>query len=510
LLRFLGENRTPREELLLRARLPFLGVLAALLIAVYLEARRRFGMHAAFFALGLVAFHPNVIAHSSVVHTDLLLALWVVLSLWPLGDLRNPEKRWSAVLLGLFWGLAFLSKFSAPLVAISLLPLLLIPTSRNLEGTPSPASRGGGSAEGRGEGLFGLRWSPLPTDVDRSALGLGRIALRILLALPVAALVVLLGYGIAYRHQTPADREAVARQALLLKGRSPAALSAANSIGGVIPPAGHAFTGVAMVYLQSKIGVGGPVNFFMGRRSVEGSPFYFPVAIAVKITVGLAGALLLALSAKESRRFVLVFLAGFAIVLLASARTTYNIGVRHVLFFFPVAAIAASGVLAREASGAKKIMAAGLLGIAAMETLAAHPHHMSFFNVLAGGSEAGHRFFADSNVDWGQDLKRLAKRAPTLTGGAPLPAVVFAGELPASYFPALCPVAPGDEDRAGVLFAIGESPFAIGPEFLRAKGAIQDADRLERLRHALLTRGERVDSIGGSIGIWRIRTGASP
>ena len=60
----------------------------------------------------------------------------------------------------------------------------------------------------------------------------------------------------------------------------------------------------------------------------------------------------------------------------------------------------------------------------------------------------------------------------------------------------------------GTILAIGEAPFALGPELLRSKGAFADADRLERIRSALRERGTRIGAIGGSIGIWRIDTAA--
>jgi hypothetical protein len=143
-----------------------------------------------------------------------------------------------------------------------------------------------------------------------------------------------------------------------------------------------------------------------------------------------------------------------------------------------------------------------VLALEAAETLRVHPHELSFFNAIAGGPRGGRRLFADSNVDWGQDLARLADAAPRL-GTTPMPAIVFAGDLPRRYAPILRPVAPGDADKPGALIAMGEVPFAIGPELLESTGS-PDARRLRELRDALRTRGSRVAEIGGSIGIWRL------
>jgi hypothetical protein len=177
--------------------------------------------------------------------------------------------------------------------------------------------------------------------------------------------------------------------------------------------------------------------------------------------------------------------------------------VRHALLYFPLAAVAAGAALASPAVRLRRAATLGALVVAAVEIATVHPHELSFFNALAGGPEGGRRFFVDSNLDWGQDLLRLSEAAPALAPGG-LGAVVFGGDLPARHAPVLRPPFPGEEDRPGTLLAIGEAPLALGPELLRSKGAVADADRLDRIRTALHERGTRVGAIGGSIGIWRI------
>jgi hypothetical protein len=45
-----------------------------------------------------------------------------------------------------------------------------------------------------------------------------------------------------------------------------------------------------------------------------------------------------------------------------------------------------------------------LLGIEAAITA---PYYISYFNQLGGGTGNGYRIIVDSNIEWGQDLKRL-------------------------------------------------------------------------------------------------------
>ena len=48
-----------------------------------------------------------------------------------------------------------------------------------------------------------------------------------------------------------------------------------------------------------------------------------------------------------------------------------------------------------------------LVLLEAIEVVAVHPYELSFFNRLIGGPKNGYKYLADSNLDWGQDLKGL-------------------------------------------------------------------------------------------------------
>src|SRR4029077_3442366 len=45
----------------------------------------------------------------------------------------------------------------------------------------------------------------------------------------------------------------------------------------------------------------------------------------------------------------------------------------------------------------------------ATESLMIYPHYLAFFNVLAGGPTNGRRLLVDSNLDWGQDVRKLKR-----------------------------------------------------------------------------------------------------
>ncbi|MDD5590275.1 MAG: hypothetical protein PHQ47_03865, partial [Candidatus Portnoybacteria bacterium] len=45
----------------------------------------------------------------------------------------------------------------------------------------------------------------------------------------------------------------------------------------------------------------------------------------------------------------------------------------------------------------------------AIAVIAVFPSFLAYFNEIGGGAENGYKYAVDSNLDWGQDLKRLAK-----------------------------------------------------------------------------------------------------
>ena len=102
--------------------------------------------------------------------------------------------------------------------------------------------------------------------------------------------------------------------------------------------------------------------------------------------------------------FPLAIAAFLAIAMVGSKR---NYGVRYLLPMAPLAIVWVSALAERRGIW-RGIVGVGLIGQAA--TLATiHPHELSYFNVLAGGKIGGRWVLADSNLDWGQGLRSLAR-----------------------------------------------------------------------------------------------------
>jgi hypothetical protein len=70
-----------------------------------------------------------------------------------------------------------------------------------------------------------------------------------------------------------------------------------------------------------------------------------------------------------------------------------------------------AGRLAVEVEG-RRIAAAALAAACVWYvagTALLHPHYLAHFNELAGGPSEGYHWLAESNLDWGQDLKGLKR-----------------------------------------------------------------------------------------------------
>ena len=109
-----------------------------------------------------------------------------------------------------------------------------------------------------------------------------------------------------------------------------------------------------------------------------------------------------------------------AAILAVAVTANINIGLRHILPAFPfIAVLAAAGVAAllKDASTRTwaRVALVFALGWLTVSSVAAHPDYLPYFNAFAGSHPES--IVADSDLDWGQDIKRLGRRLQEL--GAP-------------------------------------------------------------------------------------------
>ena len=377
------------DHLLQLGRLPVVAMGAVLALAVYTRGRR-YGAAAGLLGLALCVSSPDVLAHGTLVTTDLGIALFIFLSVITFERL-TARATWGRLLVaGLALGGAFASKFSA-IVLLPILALLGVVVAVSPRELPFDLA-----------GLAGRR-------LDSRARRLAFVALLLLAMAVVAWLVVWSSYGFHARISpdpevaASVNWEEVAPRHALLRGAASAARRS-----HLLPDA--FLFGFLRFFHHSQE----RPAFLRGELSREGWWYYFPVTFALKTPVPLlllgAAAAAVTIARRRTLDRVDECFLWLPIVVYATIAVTrsLNIGHRHLLPLYPFLFVAAGRLAAAFTRPAAR---AAVVAIAAAWSLAVawriHPHYLAYFNELAGGPQHGYEYLVDSNLDWGQDLKRL-------------------------------------------------------------------------------------------------------
>jgi hypothetical protein len=412
---FLYHNRAPADTILMRARGSVMLLSLLFLIAIAWLVRRRFGSAAALLATALCAFDPNLMAHARYVTTDYPVTAFFFLAalLW-MEYLLDGRAR-DLLLAALAFGLALVTKFSA---------LLLVPALI---------------------ALFAIRWRQAP---DKFPVH------RALTAFAAFAGIVLLLATVLYWPETVrALSGELPRLARVVKRGNPIGenLYRAGKWFGL--PAHPFLTGLGLVASHNQ---SGHANYLLGMRSDKGWWYYFPVVFAVKSTIagliatlGLVTAGLLVLSRRAALSFVwCALLIPPAIYFLISMTSAINIGMRHILPVYPFLYLAVA-VLLTQAGARPWARTAMLLlaGLQIAECAWIAPDYLAFFNALSGGPGNGPRYLVDSNIDWGQDVKKLKKWLAA--HGTDTARIWYFGNAPMDYYGIRADAFPDPLDEKG-------------------------------------------------------------
>ncbi|MBN1622567.1 MAG: glycosyltransferase family 39 protein [Endomicrobiales bacterium] len=155
----------------------------------------------------------------------------------------------------------------------------------------------------------------------------------------------------------------------------------------------------------------GRSSFLLGKHSVTGWVYYFPIAFLLKTPLPFIILLIFAAFRKSSwTREKIIFLLWPALFYFAlSCYSKVQIGHRHIMPIYPFLTVWVSGIYSEKYKKVIKLGIACLLIWYCAGTFRIHPWHLSYFNELIGSPANGYKYFTDSNVDWGQGLKQLGK-----------------------------------------------------------------------------------------------------
>jgi len=431
------------ERLLKVSRCMMVALLLAMCLTIYGIARGLFGRAASLLAMAISALSPTLLAHGRLVTTDLPLALFAMLTIWTFARLMQRVRALRLTAAALALSALSLTKYSWPLVLPALAAMAVAAVLRQ---DPSRGTKDERAPAGRPLRpwmlapitlvlaatvwlaiwcCLGLRYSPFRgADQDQ------------------AMLVVVPGLG-----KPPPTTMEEAWDTILRHWQDDRPMT---DISADIIRAARKYRLLPEAYLYGlaytrKTTEWRPA-YLMGEIREVGWRSYFPIAFAIKTTIPEMLLIIAGLAAIVSscvrlsrplsqehadaggsnaanpatpdghdrgaipRDLVLtVGLVTFLVVYGVTAITArINIGHRHIIPIYPVLFVFAGAAACWNSRRWGRWLLLGLVLWQAAVNLRIHPHYLCYFNEFVGGPRNGHRYLVDSNLDWGQDLKRLS------------------------------------------------------------------------------------------------------
>jgi len=408
------------DQIIFWARVPIIILSVFLGLFLFMWGKEIAGIMGGLFILVLYAFDPNILGHNHYVTTDIGIAAFLTFAFYYfIKFIKDPS--WKNVALGgFFLGLVNCVKFSS-LMAYPILGLVLLvyPLIKKLSHDET-----------------GVEQKTVRTKIFFQYL------LKGIAAFAISMVVVWVVYFINTYNM---PQEIINRQinfSFPLTDPNPLsqvtnnALSTINNSSPIMKPFAEYLLGVTMVFKRV---AGGNGAYFLNDVTSKASTIYFPFVFIVKETIPFLALIVFSLvitadqiikSAKKSikerafgknlKRFMQTgvmqyTLFGFiALYSFLSITGNLNIGLRHLFPIMPLAYLLVTkkvfDFLRNKHHLTKHQMHISLsvliLWIIAIPLLT-YPNYVSYFNESVGGSKNGYKYVTDSNVDWGQDLKRL-------------------------------------------------------------------------------------------------------
>jgi hypothetical protein len=154
-------------------------------------------------------------------------------------------------------------------------------------------------------------------------------------------------------------------------------------------------------------------GFLFGHQYVGSRWYYLPVALLVKTPLGMLALWLVGtvamVTVRRLRPAAPYVLIPAAVLLASVLNGSRDFGVRYAIFVPMFLAVAAATVVTVRLRWAHVVTAALVLFVA-VSSARTYPYYLPYSNEAFGGPSKTYLRLHDSNVDWGQDLGRLADR----------------------------------------------------------------------------------------------------
>ncbi|MFF4360446.1 ArnT family glycosyltransferase [Streptomyces sp. NPDC001604] len=436
----LYESGNDPWRLMFWARLPVIVLTLLFGLVVFTFARELAGAAAGLAALALYAFSPDVIAHGSLATLDVPAAGFVLTSAWLLWRARRRPRLYVPS-AGVALGAGLATKMSV----LPAVPVLLALAAWSVW-------RAG--AENRRR---------------RAALGAGVAAVAAVAVVWASYLVV--DPRLRWTPEQPV----------------PAVHGVKGLLVRLLPLPASYRDGMRIQFGLENY----PWQGFLFGHLYTGSRWYYlPAALLVKTPLGMlalwvAGAVVL-VAVRRLRPAAPYVLVPAGVLLAAAMTGSRDFGTRYAIFVPMFLAVAAGCVLAVRWRWAPLVTGALVLFVA-VSSLLTYPYYLPYSNEAFGGPAETRLRLHDSNVDWGQDLGRLADRLRQRYRGERI-WLVYKGSGVPSYY--------------GI---DASDPRRVPPRQVHGLLVVSDsAVAKARGRLAALIRSSRpVDDVGHSITIYR-------
>jgi hypothetical protein len=480
---FIYEQGNNADQILIYARTPMMILTLILGLVIFFWVRSKFGNKVALIILLFFTFEPNFIAHGHLVTTDVAATLGFTIGVW--GFVNFLEKKtWGSLLLaGLLFGIAQCLKFSCILLLPILFLILIVKVVMERRETP---------------------WFS----------NFGRLFGKSLLGLIFGFIVVWIIYTPFVWNMTPATEHKVIEENL--SPQDPRTLGFRNALhklegNRVTRPIAHYVMGLSYIFSRT---AGGNATFAIGHFSDKGIKWYFPVAWLLKIPLPITFLIIYGIIILITRGIrgptdawlLWIVFIPVAIYWLVTLQGSLNIGIRHLFptmpFIYLFIARTIYPILNPEffaLSGFALIAPEVTLIILAVwfviGSIATYPSYLGYFNELTIGRPKN-EFLVDSNLDWGQDLKRLTNYVNQHPEIDKLHIDYFGGGVPSYYIdPSRLIDWHSDQGPATGWFAISSTFF----QFSKMYGVMEG-----KWDYSWLEPFKPVENFGGSIMLYHI------
>lgn len=371
----------------LLCRIPTIFFSIMLGIFIFIWSQKLYGLKSGLFSLGLYAFCPNILAHSSLVTNDIYCAALIFISTYFFTRFLDAPCLKNLLIASVLIGLAQLSKNTALLLFLILPALFLFHQYAFFHS----------SRPGRKLGF---------TQVLKKMTQIVFIA-----GIFLFIIILIINLGYQFKDSFMPLEDYTFKSGLFNRLK----LDFSNTIVP-LPRVFMETLDIGKYYNDTGTGHG-PI-YLLGKTSQFGWWYYYMLVLILKVPI--AFMLMVILSALISVKNISKYLAREFYLILPviiiftffSFFSTAQLGIRYILPIFPFIFVFAGKITLVDQKIKSKFYRNTLVCLAVwylFSPLSYHPHYLAYFNELIGNRKNMYKYLADSNVDWGGNNYYLNK-----------------------------------------------------------------------------------------------------